>query len=124
MGYNKEKLGANGEIKDLEQVKSKSSGKESEMFLELTKKYKDKAIERRIKPKPPPYTPPDKDTAVDDDSKHDTETLSAFQSSLKSLEEEKAKAAKDEDFGRAADLVDEIKELKRVEIVRLRAEKK
>jgi hypothetical protein len=28
------------------------------MFLALTMKYKDKSVERKIKPKPPPYTPP------------------------------------------------------------------
>jgi len=140
--FNKEKLGTDGEIKDLKQVKAKWGGKESEMFLELTKKYKDKAIEKRVKPKPPPYTPPEKDAATDTDTNQDDggskdaaveadseeasfdTTSSSFQTSLKALQAKKAKAVKDEDYDAADTLVEEIKDLKKEELTRLRAEKK
>merc|ERR1712194_576179 len=64
--YNKEKL-VDGEIKDFDQVKAKWGGKESEMFLELTKKYKDKAIEKRVKSKDK-FTPPEEDTESSTDA--------------------------------------------------------
>jgi len=138
--YNKEKLDSNGEIKDLEQVKTKWGGKEPEMFLELTKKYKTKAIDKRTKPKPPPYTPPPSDSPLPEEydvrdgtqSQPDTEAeppaeepedSSGFQAQLKILEDKKAKAVEDEDFDKAGILVDEIKEIKKSEVERLRKEK-
>merc|ERR1719281_1787167 len=66
--YNPEKLDDKGEIKDLEEVKKKWKGKEAQMFLALTMKYKDKAIEIRQKPKPKPYSPPKDDASGSEDS--------------------------------------------------------
>merc|ERR1719387_2558712 len=40
--HNPDKLGENGEIKDVATVWSKWRGKEAQMFLALTQKYKDK----------------------------------------------------------------------------------
>lgn len=56
--FNPEKLNNDGEIKDLDEVWKKWKGKEAEMFLALATKYKEKAVEIRAKPKPPPYKPP------------------------------------------------------------------
>lgn len=56
--HNPEKLDASGEIKDLAEVWKKWKGKEPDMFKALATKYKKKAVELRVKPKPPPYKPP------------------------------------------------------------------
>lgn len=50
--FNPEKLNKKGEIKDAKDVWKKWKGKEHEMFMALTMKYKDKAVEIRVKPKP------------------------------------------------------------------------
>lgn len=140
--YNPEKLDDKGEIKDLESVKTKWKGKFPEMFWELTKKYKDKAIDIKIKPKPPPYKPPPKDgeddsepdyaessTGVEDQSSSGAEDTaedengSVFQKELQYLEKSKKAAAADEDYERAEQLVGEIKTLKKNEILRLNKEK-
>lgn len=56
--FNPEKLDKKGEIKDVKDVWKKWSGKEADMFLALTTKYREKAVQMKDKPKPPPYTPP------------------------------------------------------------------
>merc|ERR1711957_1111695 len=56
--HNPEKLGKDGEIKDLEDVWKKWKGKETDMFRALATKYKAKAVQIKTKPKPPPYKPP------------------------------------------------------------------
>jgi len=56
--HNKEKLDSEGNIKDVADVWKKWKGKEPQMFQALAAKYKKKAVEIRVKPKPPPYKPP------------------------------------------------------------------
>merc|ERR1719210_1331003 len=56
--FNPEKLDKKGEIKDVKDVWKKWKGKESDMFMALATKYKEKAVEMRVRPKPPPYKPP------------------------------------------------------------------
>merc|ERR1740121_2939479 len=72
--HNPEKLDDMGDIKDVEDVWKKWKGKEPDMFLALATKYKDKAVEMRVKPKPPPYTPPKK---TDDEDAADTADAAA-----------------------------------------------
>lgn len=55
--FNPEKLDDMGEIKDVDEVWKKWTKKESELFMALATKYKDKAVERREKPKRPPRNP-------------------------------------------------------------------
>lgn len=69
--FNPEKLDKKGEIKDVDEVWKKWKGKESEMFMALATKYKDKAVEIREKPKPPPYKPPPKDEDKAYDGRYD-----------------------------------------------------
>lgn len=56
--HNPDKLGTDGEIKDLADVWKKWKGKEPAMFQALATKYKAKAVMMKTKPKPPPYKPP------------------------------------------------------------------
>mmetsp|Transcript_30248 Transcript_30248/g.96649 ORF Transcript_30248/g.96649 Transcript_30248/m.96649 type:complete len:245 (+) Transcript_30248:79-813(+) len=49
--YNPEKLDKGGEVKD-KKIWESWEGKEPKLFFELTKKYKRKAVEIRVKPKP------------------------------------------------------------------------
>lgn len=131
--YNPEKLDDAGEIKDLEEVKKKWKGKESQMFLALTMKYKDKAIEKREKPKPKPFEPKDPvdppegtDGGGDADSggtPPEDEADDAAEKKIESLKADKAAAVESEDFEKAAKLKDEIESLKKEEIARLQKAK-
>eukprot|EP00746_Dinoflagellata_sp_MGD_P162015 gnl/MRDRNA2_/MRDRNA2_89387_c0_seq1.p1 gnl/MRDRNA2_/MRDRNA2_89387_c0~~gnl/MRDRNA2_/MRDRNA2_89387_c0_seq1.p1 ORF type:complete len:354 (+),score=110.90 gnl/MRDRNA2_/MRDRNA2_89387_c0_seq1:67-1128(+) len=138
--YNPEKLDDSGEIKDLAEVKKKWKGKEPSMFLALTMKYKDKAIERRQKPKPKPYEPKDPvgDTASssaestdagadadasDSESTTEDEADDAAEKKIESLKADKAAAVESEDFEKAQQIKDEIDSLKKEEVGRLKKAK-
>lgn len=131
--YNPEKLDSNGDIKDLGEVKKKWKGKEAQMFLALTMKYKDKAIERREKPKPPPYTPPNDDTQsgseevtdadADMSSDNADEAESANEKKIASLHTEKAEAVAKEDFDKAQQIKEDIDSLTKEEVSRLQKAK-
>lgn len=143
--FNPEKLNKKGEIKDLDDVWKKWKGKESEMFMALATKYKDKAVEIRVKPKPPPYTPPKEDTSADDseadagstseEESQQSEAPSApepaesptpdaeaeeFEKAKKALNEKKSKAIEDEDYDAAQQVKDDLRELTKKEVERLK----
>lgn len=144
--FNKEKIDTNGEIKGLDEVWKKWKGKESEMFMGLGIKYKDKAVEIRQKPKPPPYTPPADSkadtTSEDDPPVSEAEEASppspppphektsedpegeAFLEKKSELEAKKKKAAMDEDYDHAEEIKDEIKTISKKEKDRLESLKK
>mmetsp|Transcript_108422 Transcript_108422/g.188174 ORF Transcript_108422/g.188174 Transcript_108422/m.188174 type:complete len:388 (-) Transcript_108422:175-1338(-) len=117
--FNPEKLNKKGEIKDVAEVWKKWKGKESEMFLALATKYKDKAVEIRVKPKPPPYKPPPKeeedfsssagaDTTAADEGSSEAESAS---SSEDTSESEPAPAAEEAAEGDSLDA--EVEEFER-----------
>jgi hypothetical protein len=142
--YNPEKVDENGEIKGLDEVWKKWKGKESEMFMGLGIKYKEKAVEIRQKPKPPPYTPPDKaaETPAEEEEvfsapEPDASSSSApersepedpagelFIEKTNELEAKKKKATADEDYDMAQEIKDEIISLSRKEKERLESLKK
>merc|ERR1719188_2439519 len=64
--FNPEKLGKDGEIKDVEEVWKKWKGKEPDMFMALASKYKTKAVDIRANPKA--KTPPFKPRPVDEEA--------------------------------------------------------
>jgi len=140
--FNPEKLTKKGVIKDADEVWKKWKGKEPELFVALATKYKDKAVEIREKPKPPPYTPPPKDNAdagsdagAEEPSAADEPPAPAppadgldeddrsFEEKRKELDAKKSQAAEDEDY----DLADKVKEeaatLLQDEIKRLKSKK-
>merc|ERR1712037_449850 len=123
--YNSEKLDASGEIKDLDEVWSKWKGKEPELIMALTTKYKAKAVDIRQKPKPPPCEPPPKNENDDMYEPHPQKEVEeegdkaappptvgldaedeAFETKLKGLLDKKKQAAADEDY----DIADKAKE--------------
>jgi len=144
--FNSEKVDETGEIKGLDDVWKKWKGKESEMFMGLGIKYKDKAVEIRQKPKPPPYTPPDgkaDDIAPEEDNVYASEveeeaTVSsppkqteaedpegdAFLNKKNKLEAKKKEATSDENYDLAQEMKDEITAVSKKEKGRLEALKK
>merc|ERR550537_317007 len=96
-------------------------------------KYKDKAIERREKPKPPPYTPPSpkddegsNDYSADSDSGASVDSEEAENENEKkiaSLKAEKEEAVAKEDFDKAQQIKDEIDSLTKEEVSRLKKAK-
>merc|ERR1711920_32036 len=139
--YNKEKLNKKGEIKDVEEVWKKWKGKEPDMFLALASKYKDKAVEIREKPKPPPYKPPseydvdgDAETANEAGSKADAAAPEpaapedpeeiAFKEKRIALMTKKREAKEAEDYDTAGEAKEELEELVKAEEARLTAKKK
>lgn len=134
--FNPEKLTADGEIKEIGSIWKQWKGKEPEMFMTLTTKYKDKAVQIRQKPKPKPYTDPDtRGAASSDTEKGDApeprgagvelgdEDDGGFAAKLRDLEERKARAKDAEDYDLAQELKDEAVSLKREEVQRLTSEK-
>jgi len=142
--YNPDKLDAEGEIKDLGEVKKKWKGKESEMFLALTTKYKDKTIERKIKPKPPPYTPPVKKDGEEDSSSGSSDSGSGSsdfediteevhkdpedqesrgEKKIARLKTEKLEAVEKEEFDKAGDIKEQLAKLIPLELDRLKKAK-
>eukprot|EP00440_Ansanella_granifera_P053748 gb/GFBE01058265.1/.p1 GENE.gb/GFBE01058265.1/~~gb/GFBE01058265.1/.p1 ORF type:complete len:440 (+),score=122.49 gb/GFBE01058265.1/:1-1320(+) len=140
--FNPEKLDANGDIKDVDEVWKKWKGKEPAMFMALAHKYKEKAV--TIKPKPKPsYPPPPRPKDDEADAEAETDAASdaeatpaesvpepaadaegeAFEKELQELLAKKEAAKKEEDF----DLADEMKlkaaDLKAKEVKRLKAAK-
>jgi len=94
--FNPEKLNNEGEIKDLDDVWKKWKGKEADMFMALATKYKDKAVEIRVKPKPPPYKPPAGGEDYGDESpdlKKAREGLQQEEDNLDGLTKERASKA-------------------------------
>jgi len=140
--FNPEKLDGDGEIKDTKSIWKQWKGKESEMFMALTTKYKDKAVQIRKKPKPrypddldagsaateqdntAGSTGADKEETADGGSAgggeadHDSDD-GGFASKLLDLENRKKKAKEDEDYDLAQELKDEAVKLKRAEVERL-----
>lgn len=139
--FNPEKLDKQGEIKDVAEVWKKWSGKEPDMFMALTTKYKSKAVERRAKPKPPPYKPPPSNDdpydatengdyvggdvptpapkpppapALDDEDE-------AYQKERRKLETLKREAAEDEDYDKADQAKSDLEALRATEMDRLKA---
>jgi len=151
--FNSEKLNSAGEIKDVDDVWKKWTGKEPDMFMALATKYKAKAVEIRVKPKPPPYKPPPaggdeeaaEGAAAADDGAGDAEGSGgsggsgggkedraepqadpeegAFDEKLAALEAKKSKAKADEDYDAAAQAKEEARALAKEEIKRLKEKK-
>jgi len=150
--FNPEKLNKKGEIKDVEEVWKKWKGKEPAMLMALATKYKDKAVEIRVKPKPPPYTPPaydaredasksDETGATADDASEAPDTTQEpeapapssgsdvdaedeeFDKKVKGKEEAKQKAKQDEDYDLAEQVKEEIGQMTQEELKRLKDKK-
>lgn len=144
--YNPEKLDKKGEIKDVDEVWKKWKGKESDMFLALATKYKAKAVDMRVKPKPPPYKPPKeydtrkKEPAPEEEEASSSETATeeepplepapiadpedeAFDNNLKELLAKKKRAAEDEDYDLADEAKEQTSQLTQEEVKRLKAKK-
>merc|ERR1740121_1184365 len=142
--HNPEKLDDMGDIKDVEDVWKKWKGKEPDMFMALATKYKDKAVEMREKPKPPPYKPPKADdieftdgldgetdlgehaSTSSEDSKPaesaDPEEIT-FKEQRAALLEQKRKSVDTEDYDKADEAKEAIQELVQAEEKRLQAKK-
>jgi len=140
--HNPEKLTLDGDIKDVDDVWKKWKGKEPSMFVALATKYKDKVVQMKEKPKPPPYTPPPRDSDEDLPSEFNAdvprqesaaaagendadaavdEADAVFKAKLAELEAKKEKAKSDEDFDLAAETKVEISTHKAEEVKRLQA---
>eukprot|EP00929_Paragymnodinium_shiwhaense_P109081 TRINITY_DN75455_c0_g1_i1.p1 TRINITY_DN75455_c0_g1~~TRINITY_DN75455_c0_g1_i1.p1 ORF type:complete len:358 (+),score=140.33 TRINITY_DN75455_c0_g1_i1:85-1158(+) len=139
--FNPEKLDADGNIKDVEEVWKKWKGKEGDMFVALATKYKAKAVE--IKPKPK-YEPPG-DFGADDlkdfgsaaaeeepeAAKEDVppppkeldEDDEAFEKARRKLKIKQTEAAEDEHYDVAQSAKEEVEELVKKELERLKAKK-
>eukprot|EP00928_Gymnodinium_smaydae_P048395 TRINITY_DN3234_c1_g1_i1.p1 TRINITY_DN3234_c1_g1~~TRINITY_DN3234_c1_g1_i1.p1 ORF type:complete len:357 (+),score=114.52 TRINITY_DN3234_c1_g1_i1:88-1158(+) len=134
--FNAEKLNKAGEIKDVDDVWKKWKGKEPDMFMALATKYKDKAVERREKPKykPPPasdYTPPDGDSdsaSAGSEAEREAEPevpvpedkeADAFDKKHADMLAQKQKAKDDEDYDLAMKLKGDLDELKQAEVKRV-----
>jgi len=120
--YNPEKLDESGEIKDSEEVWSKWSGKESELIMALTTKYKAKAVEMRQKPKPG-EKPGDGPAAKKKKQENLDVDDEAFEAEVGKLLSKKRKAADDEDYDLAEKVKEQVDELKAEEAKRLEASK-
>jgi len=124
--YNPEKLDKVGEIKDIDEVWKKWKGKVPSLFTALLTKYKDKVVQIKEKPKPPPYKPPKDSNEESTDSEStdsEPEEIDAFETEMKELLKQKENAKKDEDFDLAAELKEKADSLKAKELERLKAEK-
>jgi len=138
--FNPEKLNKDGEIKDVDDVWKKWRGKEPAMFAALATKYKDKAVDIRKRPAPPPYKPPatkstdedsgegdsvassEEDSVASAEDRDDEDKL--FDERIAEVENRKAKAAEEEDFDAAAEAKAEAAKLRREEVRRLSEKKK
>lgn len=129
--YNPEKLDETGQIKeqDLEAIWKQWEGKEPQLFLELTKKYKDSAVEIRQKPKPKPPAPKEEAAKIEDPlqkeqqqlkdklqgasgkkrEKLEAEILELTKKRVAKLRKEKDDAVAVEDFVKAKELKHQIK---------------
>ncbi|CAE8733917.1 unnamed protein product [Polarella glacialis] len=138
--FNPEKLDDKGEIKDVQEVWKKWAGKEKDMFLALSTKYREKVVTMKQKPKPPPYKPPTKKSKDDDEEESAEQSFGAeeekaappaeidiegeeFEKELLGLEIKKGKAKKDEDYDLAGELKDQVISLRAAEVKRLTAKK-
>jgi len=148
--FNPEKLNKKGEIKDVKDVWKKWKGKEPDMFMALTTKYKDKAVEIRVKPKPdyskePPldasaYEPSGEEIPLDEPPEPAAEEPArraskppggasldeddkAYDRKIKELVAKKKKAARDEEYELADEAKEEAAAATRAEVERLKASK-
>jgi len=142
--FNPEKLDDMGDIKDVADVWKKWTGKEADMFMALATKYKEKSVEMRVKPKPPPYKPPPKmdgEDGTDADSADDSWTAppseepakpaekadpeeAAFKEKRAALLTKKRVAKEEEEYDLAGEAKEELEQLVKAELDRLNAKKK
>lgn len=131
--YNPEKLGKDGEIKNVAEVWSKWKGKEPDMFLALATKYKEQTVQIREKPKrdySKDWTAPAADQKAEPAEAPAppaeavlSEEDQAFDRQRSDLEAKKFKAAKAEEYDDATAAKEELQSLVRAEVARLNGAK-